>query len=457
MKHLSRVVWQEGMYLAQHHFQVQSRYFEDSLAFAVNHLFFRGYGIAGLALDAEALLNGTLVLIHARGVLPDGLPFDIPASDPAPAPRQIRDLFSPTQDSHVVLLTIPAYHTGAANCAPTGESNHTSARFIAQSHMVTDEATGGDEQPVITGRKNFRLRLDHEVPEGEVVLPLARIRRDGAGQFVYDPAFVPPCLQIGGSEQLLSLTARLLGILEEKSTAMESERRSRGKGLREYAGHEIANFWLLHAVRSGMAPLRHLLELRHAHPEQLYLELSRLAGALSTFALESDPRALPAYDHDRLGDCFAELDRHIRRHLEVIIPTNCVAVPLERVTDYLYVARTIDPRCFARAHWVLGVRSEGDRGDLIARVPSLLKICSSKHVERLFKEALPGLTLLHVPHPPVAVSPRLGTEYFTLGHTGSHTTQICWTAIAQTRELGIYVPAALKGAELELLVVLETS
>ena len=29
MKHLSRLVWSEGMYLGPHHFQAQSRYFED--------------------------------------------------------------------------------------------------------------------------------------------------------------------------------------------------------------------------------------------------------------------------------------------------------------------------------------------------------------------------------------------------------------------------------------------
>jgi type VI secretion system protein ImpJ len=85
-----------------------------------------------------------------------------------------------------------------------------------------------------------------------------------------------------------------------------------------------------------------------------------------------------------------------------------------------------------------------------------VKICSSRHVERLFKEALPGLTLQHLPNPPAAVSPGIGTEYFAIGRTGSHTTHVCWTAIAQTRELGIYVPAALRGAELELLVVLES-
>ena len=45
---LSRIVWSEGMHLAQHHFQTQSRYFEDLVAFTLSSLFYRCYGFAGL-------------------------------------------------------------------------------------------------------------------------------------------------------------------------------------------------------------------------------------------------------------------------------------------------------------------------------------------------------------------------------------------------------------------------
>ena len=79
------------------------------------------------------------------------------------------------------------------------------------------------------------------------------------------------------------------------------------------------------------------------------------------------------------------------RHLEVIIPTNCITLPLRRVTDFLYVGVVTDQRCFGQSQWILGARTDGDRGELIARVPKLVKICSSRHVERLFKEARPGL------------------------------------------------------------------
>src|SRR5829696_6840949 len=102
MTELSRVVWSEGMHLAQHHFQAQSRYVEDSIHFALSQLFYMAYGLAGAELDAEALRNGTVALVHARGVMPDGLAFNIPQSDPPPAPLEIRELFSPTQDSHLV-------------------------------------------------------------------------------------------------------------------------------------------------------------------------------------------------------------------------------------------------------------------------------------------------------------------------------------------------------------------
>ena len=109
MKPLARVVWSEGMHLTQHHFQAQSRYFEESIDFALARVGFEPYGLLGLELDAEALRNGTASLIHARGIMPDGLAFQIPEGDPPPPARDIREAFLPTQDRQVLCLTIPTY------------------------------------------------------------------------------------------------------------------------------------------------------------------------------------------------------------------------------------------------------------------------------------------------------------------------------------------------------------
>src|SRR3712207_6036982 len=166
MKQLSRVVWNEGMHLAQHHFQAQSRYFEDAIQFALGHLFYAPYGVAGCELDGAALRKGTVSLLHARGVMPDGLPFDIPSSDSAPPPLQIGELFSPTQDSHLVLLTIPAFRPNGPNTHLNGNGGSAAARmrYVAEPAMLTDNTTGRDEKPVSLGRKNFGLALDAEPP-----------------------------------------------------------------------------------------------------------------------------------------------------------------------------------------------------------------------------------------------------------------------------------------------------
>ena len=111
---LGRVVWREGMHLSQHHFQAHNRYVEELVRFVASNLGPEAFGLAGYEFDAEALQNDTVSLIHARGIMPDGLAFQFP-DDPLPEPRQIRDLFSPTQDSHLVLLCIPPFLDGRAN------------------------------------------------------------------------------------------------------------------------------------------------------------------------------------------------------------------------------------------------------------------------------------------------------------------------------------------------------
>ena len=117
MKHLSKVVWFEGMYLGPHHFQAQGRAFEDMVHFSASNLWFEPYGIIGQLLDSEALGNGTVALIHSRGIFPDGLAFHMPESDPLPAPREVGDLFPPTRESLLVMLAVPERLENGPNCA----------------------------------------------------------------------------------------------------------------------------------------------------------------------------------------------------------------------------------------------------------------------------------------------------------------------------------------------------
>jgi type VI secretion system protein ImpJ len=449
MTQLSRVVWREGMHLAQHHFQAQGRFFEDSIRFALSHLFFKTYGLVGCQLDAAALRNGTVALVHARGVMSDGLAFHIPDGDTAPPPLAIRDLFSPTQDSHLVHLTIPAFRRDGANCALPSSSSMFPARYSVEERPVLDETSGRDEKIVSFGRKNFSLQLDPAADDGLVSLPLARVRRDGTGGFVYDEEYIPPCLQIGANDRLVMLLGRIVDMLDEKSRALGGGRAQQSLG--EFAAREVATFWLLHAIHSALVPLRHQVQTRRAHPEELYTELTRLGGALCTFALDSHPRSLPLYDHDHLGECFDQLDHHIRASLEIVIPSNTVSIAVRSTAPYLYAGAVLDDRCLGRSRWILGIRSSVGEAATIERVPRLVKVCSAKFVPELVRRAYPGLTLDYLRTPPSAVQPHVDMQYFAISKEGP-----CWDTIVQTKEVGLYVPDALPTPDIELTVLLES-
>jgi type VI secretion system protein ImpJ len=449
MKQLSKVVWEEGMYLGPHHFQAQARYFEDIIHFDVASLWFEPYGLLGWELDHQALQNGTVSLVHARGMFPDGLLFHMPESDPLPGPRNISHLFPPTSERLTVLLAVPAHRIGGANCALSQSEPPDGIRYTAEVHSLHDENTGADEKPVKLSRKNIRFLLDTEDNEGFLTLPLARVIRASSGQFAYDPGFIPPCVQISASESLMLTARRLIEILEEKAATLSKGRRSVAESAGGFSPQEVAIFWFLHAVNTSLSSVRHLYSSRRGHPEELFVELSRLAGALCTFALDSHPRSLPPYDHQNLEKCFRELDEHIRRHIETFLPTDRIRIALKPVGKYIWEGDVADQRCLDRARWILGIRSEIGEVDLITKTPQLVKVCSAQFVSELVKRAVPGLTLSHLPVPPSAVAPKVDSQYFSVNRVGP-----CWEHIVKTRRVGIYVPGELPGPEIELSVLL---
>ena len=449
MRTLTKPVWSEGMYLGPHHFQAQSRYFEDSLNFVTASLWRDAFGFAGLQFDNDALRNGSLALTHGRGLFEDGLAFDLPGSDSAPQPREFAALFSPVADHLTMHLAVPVSLRDGQNTSL--ENKATTVRYHGAEQKLPDQNTGLDEKVIQIGRKNLQLLAEAEVTDEYVSLPVVRILRDGSGHYEVDPTFVPPCLSLSASATLTNLLRRLIEILDEKSTVFTQEQQQRnGVFQAGMSARHVAQYWFLHALNSSVSPLRHILLARHLHPQELFREMARLGGALCTFGLEVHPRSLPGYDHRDLGACFAALDEHIRRHLEIVMPSKAIKIPLRPVESFLYNGELTDERCIGPARWILEIQSPIGEADLIARVPKLTKMCSARFVLELIKRALPGLPLNHLSVPPPQIATRVESQYFAVNRSGP-----CWEHILQTRQVGVYVPAEIPSPELSLIVLLD--
>jgi len=283
MKFLSRVVWSEGMYLSPHHFQTQSRYFEDSMAFLSASLWREPWGLLHVELDPKAIRNGTASLLHASGIFPDGLAFELPNSDPSPPARNLLEVFPSTDAVLPLYLAVPSRRD---NGFDTDLSAANGGRFSRMQRMLRDETNGIDEREIDLGQKNIRLMTEAELTPQVLALPIAHILRDGRGNLVCDDEFVPPCLRLSASETLMLLVKRLLDAAGEKSATVSRSARKAGKFEAGTAALDVANYWFLHALHTAIPPLHHLTTTRHAHPEDVFIELSRLAGGLCTFSVE---------------------------------------------------------------------------------------------------------------------------------------------------------------------------
>ena len=447
MRQMQPVLWMKGVLLTPQHLQLQDRFLEDLLEFRLSTLAFAPWGFQRLTLDREALAAGAVAITAAAGVLPDGLLFDIPDADAAPPPKPLEGAFRPDQKTLTVYLALPEYRRGGLNVA--GARGDRNTRFVAEVLVRRDENTGLAEKPVMVARRNFRLLLEGESLEGHITLPLARVVRAETGEYQLDLRFVPPVIDLGASEYLLSIARRLVELLSAKSSALADRRRQKNQSLAEFGISDVANFWLLYTVNTAMPGLRHLFETRRGHPRELYVAMLSLAGALTAFSAAMHPRDLPAYDHANLESCFTDLDEKLRQLLETVVPANYVSLPLRLVAPFVFAAAIDQDRYLEAPEWYLALKTDLPTPELIRRAPQLIKVSSANQIDQLIARALPGLELVHVANPPGAIPVKVGHQYFRLTKSGPE-----WQGITRARNVAAYVPGDFPNPEVQMLVVL---
>jgi len=453
MKRSRRVVWSKGMFLTPQHFQAQDEFFNDLLQFRFAASNFANWGFTGLSVDEASLVNGLFTIRHCRGLLPDGLTFNVPETDDAPAGRSIEEFFPPTQDTLDVFLTVPEYRPAGKNFTLSSSQNgaQSATRFVSETCELPDVTVGGDQKPVQLARKSLRLLLEGENLDGLTTMRIAQVTRKQSGiGYVLSPKFIPPLLEISASEYLMNLIRRQIEVLGAKSTSLALPRRQRGRDLADFTTSEVASFWLLHTVNSYMPELNHIWKVRRGHPDVLFRAMLRLAGALSTFSIEANARNLPDYDHDNLGPCFAQLDERIRDLLETVLPSKCIVVPLALTDKLIWSGSIPDDQYFKNSKFYLSVSARIAVDELIRKFPTLAKISSPTEIQHLVKRQLDGIPIRHAPVPPSAIPLKLDNQYFSLSQRG-----VLWEGIAQSRTISVFVPGEIADPKMEILIVLD--
>lgn len=449
---IDRPLWGAGTLLSPQQFQQQALW-EAWTNECLAHLSaVHPWGVRSVAFDLDALRLGKLKATCIKARLQDGTLIDTDRVDPLPPAIDLSVFKADRAQQITVLLALPLSQANGGNCLLDNAAPSRPTRYRRSWREVQD-LYGDESQSIAVLEHALTLRLESDENAEYLTCPLVRILRDAQGIWSIDAQFIPPLLQFNAHPGLLGQLDSLLTQLSAKRSRLMGMRRESNQRMADFAVADVSLFWLLNALNTKQLVLAELTSHPTRHPEQVYLELAKLAGSLLTFSLEHDIDAVPAYRHEQLGEVFPPLFSLIASLLEASLPSRVIALDLEIVSANRWQVSLHDGRLRDRdaVDFYLSVRSSLPAVQLQSQFPRLCKAGAPDDVDHLINAALDGVPLLPLSHVPAAIPMRLGNQYFALDLNHSKA-----QAMLEAGVCALYVPGTLSDVKLDLFAVLRS-
>ncbi len=443
MQDYQRVVWAEGVFLGQQHFQLWDQYHHQDLTKRQTALSPLGWGLIDLEFDEGALAAGELRVRRCEFLLPGGkLVRYRPAEGeglalPLPEDRDQAGIFAgiPHEDS---AIGITGYRDRATLCA-----------WEVDYRDVEDQHDPSRRREVALARPNLMIVHDSQPHDQLETLKLMELARSPAGGWQVNDTFIPAVCQVGASEVLL----RLLRRIEERVSArvrVLDERRRRLGAVSDFGPSDLSQFLLLQALSPAQAAPAHYMKTRMAHPETVFVELVRLIATLRTFHPEAAAAEPLAYAHDGLGDAFGACERAVAACLSDALPSPMAGLKLVSESSTLRVASAVDSEQLRRGTLFLAVRFDADDPAWVSDFARQVKVGAREDIELILGSALQGVPVVHVQRPPNRLPIKSGYEYFRLETGGEF-----WQRVVDHQSLALFMPKAFTAAHIDVLTVEE--
>lgn len=436
----SPVVWSEGLFLRQHHFQQQERHIQRLVRERAAALGAHGWGISVLEVDRSLLALGQFGLTRCRAVLEDGTPVSLPDGDPNPPPILVPE----GARDRVIYLALPVAQPGSVEVA-TGDGGM--ARYARDTVEVSDSVEGPPSAADIPiGRLQLRFLIEGSDLSGFVCIGVARVREVRAGVGVLlDEGYMPPATDCAAHPALAALVTDTLGLVTHRADALA--RRLAGNDAA--GGGEASDLLLLAVLNRAAALFGHFSATVGIHPERLFAELVQLAGEVASFTASTRrPQAFPAYRHINLEASFRPVMEELRRSLTTVLDRRAVAIPLTERKYGILTGQIADLSLVGEAQFVLVARSSLPAPTVARLLPAQVKVGPTETIRDLVNSALPGIGLRALPAAPRLLPFYGNATYFELAADSP-----LWVRMRTTGAVALHVAGEFTDLEVELWAI----
>jgi type VI secretion system ImpJ/VasE family protein len=435
-----QIHWHEGLFLQPHHLQGMQRYLLEQTVQERRFAWPYPYGLVESKLSPDALSNMLVQFDRLRVVMPSGAVIDVPETTDLP-PLDIKAAFQSSSASFTVNLAVPVWYSSRGNTLEPEQNQRQTKRLYGTVEVERpDENTGENAQPVVLRRINARLVLDGEDTTDLEMIPLLRVAHStgaDAGLPRYDPAFVPPCLLIQGSNTLYEALRDLANHVEARRGQLLARIAREKLRIDSLRGQQFAQLMKLRTLNHYSPVLAHLVKARSVTPFEVYVELRGLLGELAALRLDKDYAKVSDYDHDHPAIPFGELITRIRFLLPREGEATVITVPFKLV-DRLLIADLEEMHVKKPVEYYLGIKSRQEPGKMSQLVQDADRF--KLMAKSLARANIWGLKVSETAEPPLQLPKPPGMNYFRLMLSENPSSARMWEIVQQEKAMSIRYP-----------------
>lgn len=440
MSWYSKVAWSEGLFLRQHHLQQADRYLERLVENRVRHASPYPWGFSQIEIDRDMAQQNKFALRRASGIFQDGTPFDMPGSSPFPQPIDVPE----GADKQLVWLTLPA---AVVNGREVDMAEATSgSRYVRDLETVIDSSSGMHvEQEIEVAHLRATFEIRKTPKPGFHCLKVARILEVRDKTIVFDETFAPPVLAGHVHPVVAGWIERVIGWVDTKLQTLSRYAADPSAG----GGLQFLDYFMLQILNREINVLKHLRNSKYVHPVDIYEELLRLSGELSTFSPKRLAPDYAAFDQDSLDTSFEPVLADIQRLLSLDIG-RAIRLDLVERAPNAFLAQVADRNLFRNATFVVEVAASKPLTQIQQQFPALCKVGPNTKMNEIVQTHLPGIELVHMPTPPRQIRAISDHVYFYLDKSSA-----LWPEFSVASSVGLHFSGDWPGLQLDLWAIME--
>ncbi|TQM89969.1 type VI secretion system baseplate subunit TssK [Roseinatronobacter monicus] len=440
----NKIVWSNGLFVKPHHFQQQTRYFEQLVNRTALGAEPHFYGFTSVVLNEDLCALGKVELRQASGIMPDGTVFDFPSEDIPPPILDVSEGFIANQ---LIYLCVPLSSDGGVEVQDGGGEAATTARYEMLEHMARDNSVQAGELAALkVARLRPVLALESKDLSGYVKLSVGRIIEKGDdGALKIEEHFVPTMLHLAAAPKLFKQLYELASGVENRAKVI-----ARRVGKPDQSGiSSVTDFMLLQLLNRLTPQLRHFARHSALHPRAVFEALIGMVGDLATFMTEERlcPE-LPAYNHDRPDQCWPAVLDLLRRLITRSLETSADFIKLEPKKHGYFLAPIAVPDLIKECDFVLAVRAAVPQERLQRDFTAQSKVASIGRIRELVAKQLPGLPLRLLPVAPRQLPYHAGYSYFAVDRNTPE-----WRQMERAEGFAFHVAGDFPGLEMQFWAI----